>query len=234
MESEEFDAACKYVRGIAGRLENADLLYFYARFKQVTEGVCTTPKPSFYQLAEKSKWYAWTELGDLDQSLAQDEYIERLDILEPEWRGMEAKDPTSGWVSVSCPRPADQVPEQDKTVWDRVQDGDIQVLKRILTPEKMMLRDESGMSLLHWAADRGNHEVAELLLNLDSSMINLQDEEGQTALHYATSCEHSEMVRLLLERGADPSIQDTDGHTPCSTDTDPQIKDIFLKHEAAL
>ena len=171
---EEFDAACKYVRGIAGRLENNDLLYFYARYKQVTEGACNTPKPSFYQLSEKSKWFAWTELGNLDKCVARDEYIEKLDILEPEWRGKEAQDPTAGWISVSCPRPEEQVPEQDKTIWDRVRDGDLDILKKILTVENVRCKDENGMSLLHWAADRGMTEVAELLISLDKTLINLQ------------------------------------------------------------
>ena len=136
--------------------------------------MCNTPKPSFYQLSEKSKWFAWTELGNLEKSVALDEYIQRLDHLEPEWRGTEAKDPTSGWVSVSCPRPEDQVEEHDKTIWDRVRDGDVQVLKKILTVESVVCRDENGMSLLHWAADRGMVEVAELILSLDNSLLNLQ------------------------------------------------------------
>ena len=42
------------------------------------EGPCSTPKPSFYQLTEKSKWQAWTDLRDLPIEEAKIQYIERL------------------------------------------------------------------------------------------------------------------------------------------------------------
>ena len=60
----DFELATKYVRGLAGTASQEDLLYFYARYKQATVGKCDAPKPSFYQLKEKSKWNAWNELGD--------------------------------------------------------------------------------------------------------------------------------------------------------------------------
>ena len=60
----DFEQATKYVRGLAGSANQEDLLYFYARYKQVTVGRCNAPKPSFYQLKEKSKWNAWNDLGD--------------------------------------------------------------------------------------------------------------------------------------------------------------------------
>ena len=74
----EFEDACKFVRGIVGKVGKDDLLYFYARFKQATEGACTAPKPSFYQLTEKSKWQAWMELGDMSGEEARVQYIERF------------------------------------------------------------------------------------------------------------------------------------------------------------
>ena len=73
----DFDAACLHVRGLAGRLSKGDLLYFYARFKQAQEGPCHVSKPAFYQLAEKSKWQAWTELGNMDRELAVEQYLDR-------------------------------------------------------------------------------------------------------------------------------------------------------------
>ena len=60
----DFERATKYLRGLVGSAQQEDLLYFYARFKQVTLGRCNVPKPSFYQLKEKSKWNAWNDLGD--------------------------------------------------------------------------------------------------------------------------------------------------------------------------
>ena len=45
---EEFEDAAAYVRGIAGKLDSKDLLYFYARFKQSNEGPCNVPKPGLF------------------------------------------------------------------------------------------------------------------------------------------------------------------------------------------
>ena len=80
-------------------------------------------------------------------------------------------------------------------------------------------------------AARSNHvpkvEMAVLLLDRDPLLLDAVDGEGQTALHYAASCAHVDLVALLLERGADKTIQDGDGLTPCNSETEPHIKKLF-------
>jgi len=229
VSDDEFDAACAFVRSAAGKLENKDLLYLYARFKQAVEGVCNAPKPSFYQLKEKSKWQAWMDIGQLGVDEAKSQYIDRLDSVSPDWRGKETKDPASGWVSVSCPKPPpeESILDADKTMWDRVKEGDLENLERILDEMEVGVRDENGLSLLHWAADRGHIGIAEIIINKNCSLINSQDAEGLTPLHYASSCGHLAVVRLLLQRGADPNIQDLEGDTPNNYDTDKTIQEVF-------
>jgi acyl-CoA-binding protein len=73
----DFEAACRHVRGLAGQLPKEDLLYFYARYKQVLEGPCQVAKPAFYQLTERSKWQAWSDLGSMDRELAMEQYLDR-------------------------------------------------------------------------------------------------------------------------------------------------------------
>lgn len=228
-DAAEFEAACAFVRGAAGRLQKADLLYFYARYKQATEGVCTVAKPSFYQLTEKSKWQAWTDLNDMGAEQAQREYIERLDNLDEDWRQVKVNDPTSsGWVSVSCPQaPEDDLPEAEKTIWDRVKEGHVDKLQSVLCADTIRLTDENGLTVLHWAADRGHLEAAKLIISNDESVINTQDADGQSPLHYAASCGHGDVVRLLLSNGADPSIMDADQCTADSVAADAKIKEIF-------
>ena len=69
--------------------------------------------------------------------------------------------------------------------------------------------------------------MAVLLLDRDPQLLDAVDGEGQTALHYAASCAHADLVTLLLDRGADRTLKDGDGLTPCNSDTEPHIKKLF-------
>jgi len=222
----DFDAATKFVRGLAGTAKQEDLLYFYARFKQVTIGKCNTTKPSFYQLTEKSKWNAWTELGEMGRVEAQLQYIQRLTELEPEWKESEAKEPTEGWNVVSSPIKEPALPLGQETVWDHVKEGRVEPLTQLPLP-LIALIDEDGLTLLHWAADRGHIDIARLLLDRDKDLLDMQDSDGQTALHYAASCGHKELVNLLISLGADIGVKDSDGVTACNGDTDSDIRELF-------
>jgi len=222
----DFAAATKFVRGLAATAKQEDLLYFYARYKQATVGLCNTPKPSFYQLTEKSKWNAWNELGEMGRVEAQLQYIQRLTEIEPTWLEKDATDPTEGWVSVSSPLKEAPLTPGTETVWDLVKEGCVESLTQ-LPLNLTSFTDQDGLTLLHWAADRGHTEVVRLLLNRDKDLLDMQDMDGQTALHYAASCGHQELVAVLIEFGADIEIKDNDGFTPCNEDTDSEIKNMF-------
>ena len=70
-----------------------------------------------------------------------------------------------------------------------------------------------GMSLLHWACDRGHLDITQLLIRHKAN-INIVDHDGQTPLHYACACGHFEIARFLLASRADPTVPDSDGVTP--------------------
>jgi len=229
-DEELFEKATEFVRGIAGTANSDDLLYFYARYKVATVGPCDVPKPSFYQLTAKSKWQAWKDIGDMCKEDAIMQYIDRLSEIEPEWEGKEAKDPTSGWISVSCPTTTEaEVLEGDKTAFDWVKEGDGERLFKCVKEDSKVLqeKDEDGLSLLHWACDRGNGEIAGWLIEQTNTLINAQDNDGQTPLHYACCCGHEEIVKLLLDANADSTISDNDGVLPNNSDTEENIKKIF-------
>lgn len=222
----DFDAATKFVRGLAGTAKQEDLLYFYARYKQVTVGKCDTQKPSFYQLAEKAKWFAWSELGEMGRVEAQLQYIQRLTELCPEWAESDAKEPTEGWNVVSSPVREAAVAPGEETVWDHVKEGRVEPLTLLPLPLTAVV-DEEGLTLLHWAADRGHTDIARILLDRDKGLLDMQDSEGQTALHYATSCGHKELVSLLISEGSDVAVKDNEGVTACNEDTDSEIRELF-------
>eukprot|EP00092_Neocalanus_flemingeri_P013663 GFUD01014736.1.p1 GENE.GFUD01014736.1~~GFUD01014736.1.p1 ORF type:complete len:255 (-),score=67.80 GFUD01014736.1:755-1519(-) len=222
----DFLAATKFVRGLAGTAKHEDLLYFYARYKQASVGKCNTTKPSFYQLTEKSKWSAWTDLGEMGRVEAQLQYIQRLTELEPNWQELEANEPTEGWVSVSSPLREPALSPGEETIWDYVKEGRAEPLNQLPLPLTTMI-DQDGLTLLHWASDRGHTDIARLLLNRDKDLLDMQDSDGQTALHYAASCGHKELVIMLLEFGADMGVLDSDGVSPCNADTDSEIRALF-------
>ncbi len=152
--------------------------------------------------------------------------LPRLDDIAAEWRGEECKDPTSGWISVSCPQQEESLSDKDKTIWDWVKEGNTNKLKILVNADNIN-EDEDGLTLIHWASDRGHVDVVTFLHSVNPTVIDAQDEEGQTPLHYAASCGHTHVVQTLLELGADPCITDSDGCLPNNSDTDQSIKVIF-------
>ncbi|KAJ8036155.1 Acyl-CoA-binding domain-containing protein 5 [Holothuria leucospilota] len=51
---------------------------FYGLFKQATEGPCTEARPAFWNAIKKAKWEAWSCLGDMPKTQAQEEYVNEM------------------------------------------------------------------------------------------------------------------------------------------------------------
>ncbi|XP_076454834.1 acyl-CoA-binding domain-containing protein 6-like [Babylonia areolata] len=224
-----FQAATNYVRQTASKFDADKLLYFYARYKQVQEGPCTTPKPGFFDFQGKQKWEAWKQLGDKSRTESMLEYVSLLSNLQPGWedqhhRGAEGgggggtgedvslreKTRSGMGVAVSTMVSADEhLSDGDKTVYDWCQEGAVDRVKDMLSAGHPIDQlDKQGIGLLHWASDRGLTDMAATLLDAGAS-VNLQDCEGQTAMHYGAN---SAMVMLAV-RGADTHA-DNDAESP--------------------
>lgn len=63
---------------------------------------------------------------------------------------------------------------------------------------------------LHWAAAKGNEDVAELLIGQGAD-VNAKDEKGRTPLHYI---DDKDTAELLIAKGADVSAKGKYGNTP--------------------
>jgi ankyrin repeat protein len=73
--------------------------------------------------------------------------------------------------------------------------------------------DQEAWTPLHWAADRGFSDIAELLLAHNAD-VNAKGEWRFYTPTFAASLGYKEMVQLLLANAADVNARDDEGATP--------------------
>jgi ankyrin repeat protein len=77
------------------------------------------------------------------------------------------------------------------------------------------IADKKGYTPLHYAAFNAKEieiETISLILENQHVDINHINKGGETDLHYAIKASNAEMARCLLEKGADPTIRNTEGN----------------------
>uniref|UniRef100_A0A8C6Y462 Acyl-CoA-binding domain-containing protein 6 n=1 Tax=Naja naja TaxID=35670 RepID=A0A8C6Y462_NAJNA len=189
--AEQFERAVQRVPMLVAAAGKDQLLYLYARYKQVKCGRCNVPKPGFFDFEGKQKWEAWKALGDTSLEQAMREYIDAVKKLDPTWnpqisekKGKEGKSVYGGPV-VSSLYQEETIREEDKNIFDYCRENNIDHVTKAIRSKKVDVntKDDKGRALLHWACDRGHKELATVLLR-HTADVNSQDDEGQTALHY--------------------------------------------------
>lgn len=75
----------------------------------------------------------------------------------------------------------------------------------------------NGSTALHFAARRGNDQVAELLVHHAKVDVNSKDSAHMTALHLACVSGNAAISKMLLEQGADIRAKSTELMTPLHT-----------------
>ncbi|XP_047443914.1 acyl-CoA-binding domain-containing protein 6 [Mugil cephalus] len=233
----EFDSAADRVKDLIQTASRDQLLYLYARYKQVKVGKCNTPKPGFFDFEGQRKWQAWKQLGDMDMEQAMQEYISLVNVLDPEGstkerRGAERRTGFGGAAVSSLYQEEEMIREEDKNIFDYCRENNIDHISKAISSQKVDVntKDEEGRALLHWACDRGHKELVSVLLQHKAD-INSQDNEGQTALHYAF-VSLDDIVELLLNAGADPSIKDMEGSLPEEVTESSAISSLLRQYTA--
>uniref|UniRef100_A0A8I3QV99 Poly [ADP-ribose] polymerase n=1 Tax=Canis lupus familiaris TaxID=9615 RepID=A0A8I3QV99_CANLF len=110
---------------------------------------------------------------------------------------------------------AEAVEPGARELFEACRNGDVERVKRLVTPEKVNSRDTAGRKStpLHFAAGFGRKDVVEYLLQ-NGANVQARDDGGLIPLHNACSFGHAEVVSLLLRHGADPNARDNWNYTP--------------------
>ena len=109
-----------------------------------------------------------------------------------------------------------EILESGGTIFEAIKLGVVDKVKRFLTKDPALVNAKDGSSEstpLHLAANKGNKEIAELLLAKGAD-VNAKDKFGWTPLHEAAVGGHVALVELLLANKADVNAKDEKGWTP--------------------
>lgn len=193
-----FNKACDYLQHLVSQLDANALLEFYGLYKQATVGPCNTSKPGIFSVNARAKWNAWNDLGSMNKDCAMLKYIAKLNDIEPDWNKNDSsatnKPKKPSWVSVSTPMAVDSDEEHNgaKTLIDHVKDGNVDEVLAFIgssmsLEQQQQQRDSAknslvneydaeGLAAIHWASDRGFHQILEILLK-NGADVNLIDKD---------------------------------------------------------
>ncbi|XP_048968069.1 acyl-CoA-binding domain-containing protein 6 isoform X2 [Canis lupus dingo] len=229
--AELFEQAAAHLQGLVQVASREQLLYLYARYKQVKVGNCNTPKPSFFDFEGKQKWEAWKALGDSSPSQAMQEYIAVVKKLDPGWnpqspekKGKEANTGFGGPV-VSSLYHEEIIREEDKNIFDYCRENNIDHVTKVIRSKNVDVNmkdeeDDEGQTALHYGTDftcsRAWRREVQGFLNKGTLKNN--GENGKIlqlgGAFMTAACEFLDIVELLLQSGADPTLRDQDGCLP--------------------
>ncbi|XP_028857537.1 acyl-CoA-binding domain-containing protein 6 isoform X2 [Denticeps clupeoides] len=177
----EFESAADRLRDLVATASREQLLYLYARYKQVKVGKCNTAKPGFFDFEGQRKWQAWKQLGDMSAEQAMQEYaacVCSLDpdasLKQPDRRGADRRTGFGG-AAVSSLYQEEMIREEDKNIFDYCRENNIEHVTKAIESKKVDVntKDEEGRALLHWACDRGHKDLVSVLLQ-NNADINSQ------------------------------------------------------------
>ncbi|XP_071839334.1 cyclin-dependent kinase 4 inhibitor B-like [Apostichopus japonicus] len=102
----------------------------------------------------------------------------------------------------------------ERGIWSAALNGETKRIEKLLAkgtdPNAL---DTSGYTALHYACRNNNEDIATLLLSHGADINITTRSGGASPLHRAAYMGHVRLTKFLLNKGANPSLQDTDGKT---------------------
>src|SRR3954453_5289263 len=105
-------------------------------------------------------------------------------------------------------------PAKSSTVADAAMKGDLAAVKKLVAQgADVNIPQGDGMTALHWAADRGDSAMAEVLLKAHANVKSTTRIGNYSPLHIAGRTGSAAVVRALVKAGADVKAATASGAT---------------------
>src|SRR5262245_45500645 len=102
----------------------------------------------------------------------------------------------------------------DAPVADAAMRGDIEAVRTLIKQgADVNAAQGDGMTALHWAAETGNVEMAQVLIRAGGSTSAVTRRGSHTPLHVSARAGRGAVVKALLDAGADPNARTSSGAT---------------------
>lgn len=210
-------------------------LKLYGLYKVATCGkVDGSTRPGMWDITGRAKWDAWSDWSTRVDSPEKAMAI-YVDLVES-FKGKD-KEIGNSTRSASGDGSLGMGPKVstlaldggDSSKWEGgddlfflAQSGKVKELEQAITGrnEDLAQTDEDGLTLLHWACDRGHLKMSQVLIRLGAE-VDSTDRDGLTPLAYAVTSGHEELaVYLVEEAGADVEITDAEGESVLAMGSD--------------
>ncbi|KAI9287606.1 ankyrin repeat-containing domain protein [Umbelopsis sp. AD052] len=218
---EHFEAAYEFVNSLSNRVPiNND-----QKLSQGTIGDCNVKKPSLFEFRDRAKWDAWNSRRGLSLEEGKEQYVELVESMNIGWarqgqyeveledEGTQEKQGMGASVSAMA-YDGDSEGEEVEDGFFFAREGDLNKLSEYIERAATSVddRDAQGLTMLHYACDRGNIEAVKLLVTSGAD-VNALTEENETPLHFACLSEREEIAQYLIDQKCDLTVQDTEGNT---------------------
>ena len=102
----------------------------------------------------------------------------------------------------------------DKKWWQRKTNSELKLLVRLGANISTARGEQYGESPLHWAAQLGNPEIIQLMIENGAQLGTRDNNSGEMPIHWVAGYGPIENMKFLIDAGADVNARDFDDNNP--------------------